>query len=73
VHVGGAPEGARLSLAGDAPPLAQLSDPVLGAADARKAFRVTADGKPRWLRVDIRDAKGQLILIGNPIYLRPGR
>jgi hypothetical protein len=71
VRVAGAPEGAAVSLAGDAAPLARLADPALGAADAQKSFTLTADGRPHWLRVDVRDAKGQLILIGNPIYLRP--
>ena len=28
-------------------------------------------GRPRWLRVDVRDAGGRLVLLGNPIYLRP--
>lgn len=73
VQVAGAPAGARLSLAGDAVPLARLADPALSAPEARKTFQLTADGKSRWLRVDVRDAKGQLILIGNPIYLRPRR
>lgn len=71
VHVAGAPEGASLSLAGDAAPLARLAEPGLGAAESRKSFTLTADGRSRWLRVDVRDAKGRLILIGNPIYLRP--
>jgi hypothetical protein len=71
VDVAGAPEGAVLSLAGDGAKLATLADPQLGAADARKVFELTADGRPHWLRVDVRDAKGQLLVIGNPIYLRP--
>jgi hypothetical protein len=70
-HVAGAPPGAVLSLAGDAAPLARLADPALGGPEARKRFSLTADGKAHWLRVDVRDAKGQLMLIGNPIYLRP--
>ena len=73
VEVAGAPPGAVLSLAGDGAALARLGDPALGAAEARKAFEVTADGKAHWLRVDVRSAAGKLLMIGNPIYLRPPR
>lgn len=71
VHVAGAPEGARLSLAGDGAVLARLDDPVVGAAEARRGFAAIADGKAHWLRVDLRDSKGKLLILGNPIYLRP--
>jgi hypothetical protein len=70
-HVAGAPEGAVLSLAGDGARLAVAFDPKLGAAEARRAFELTADGQAHWLRVDVRDAKGKLLILGNPIYLRP--
>lgn len=73
VRVAGAPEGAVLALAGDGAALARLGDPALGAAEATKRFELTADGRAHWLRVDVRDAKGQLLMIGNPIYLRPPR
>jgi hypothetical protein len=72
VHVAGAPPGAVLSLAGDAP-APRLDHPALDGPEARQTLRLVADGRPHWLRVDVRDTKGQLILIGNPIYLRPGR
>jgi hypothetical protein len=28
------------------------------------------DGKPHWIRVDVKDTNGKTILIGNPIYIR---
>jgi hypothetical protein len=28
------------------------------------------DGKPHWIRVDVRDNNGKTILLGNPIYIR---
>ncbi len=71
VHVAGAPAGAVLALAGDGAKLAKLGDPQIGSAEGRKAFELTADGGAHWLRVDLRDADGKLLLIGNPIYLRP--
>ena len=71
VHVVGAPEGAVLSLAGDGVKMARISNPHLGGPDARTTVDFRADGGSHWLRVDVRDAQGRLILIGNPIYLRP--
>lgn len=71
VHVAGAPEGAVLGLAGDGAKLAAGLDPVLGAAEARRGFDLTADGQAHWLRVDVRDSRGKLLILGNPIYLRP--
>lgn len=37
------------------------------------AFTVTMGDKASWVRLNLRDAHGRLLLIGNPIYLRPGR
>jgi len=36
-----------------------------------REFSWPSDGKRHWLRVDVRDAAGKLILLGNPIYLNP--
>jgi hypothetical protein len=30
-----------------------------------------ADGKPHWLRVDVRSPEGKLLILGNPIYINP--
>ena len=70
VRVVGVP-GGRIVLAGDGARLAALADPNLSGSDQTLAFDLTADGRPRWLRVDVRDAGGRLVLLGNPIYLRP--
>jgi hypothetical protein len=37
------------------------------------AFTVKMGDKATWVRLNFRDAQGRLLLIGNPIYLRPGR
>lgn len=37
------------------------------------AFTVTMGDKASWVRLNLRDAQGRLLLIGNPIYLRPIR
>lgn len=73
VVVAGAPDGAALSLAGDGAKLARLDDARLAGAEARTPFTLAGDGGSHWLRVDVRDANGKLILIGNPIYLRPAQ
>jgi hypothetical protein len=41
------------------------------AADGTAAFTWTSNGKPHWLRIDIRAPDGKLLLLGNPIYLKP--
>lgn len=70
VHVVGV-EGGTLALAGSSG--AAPSDLALAGADTVKRFDFTADGRAAWLRVDVRDAKGALVLLGNPIYLNPPR
>lgn len=70
VRVVGAP-GSSVSLAGDGARLASLSDSKISGADQTVSFDLNADGVRRWLRVDVRDANGKLILLGNPIYLKP--
>ena len=70
VRVAGVP-GGRIVLAGDGAKLATLNDATLATADQTLSFDLTSDGQPRWLRVDVRGADGKLVLLGNPIYLRP--
>jgi hypothetical protein len=71
VHVSHA-AGASLSLAGDGPK-PKLADAALAGDDETRSFEVASDGKPHWLRVDVRGPDGKLWLLGNPIYLNPGR
>ena len=63
--------GGSITLAGDGAPLAVLPDPKISGADQTVSFYLNADGARHWLRVDVRDANGKLILLGNPIYLTP--
>lgn len=70
VHVVGAPV-ATISIVEDGRKIAPLRDPRIGSADARKVFSLAFDGKRHWLRAEVRDARGRLLLIGNPIYLNP--
>lgn len=50
-------------------PLPTLADPRISAERSTLRFSLRSDGRPQWVRVNVRDAAGKLILIGNPIYL----
>ena len=70
VHVRGAPEGSRISIAGNGASLVARADTNLPVGETRRSFQLKADGRAHWVRFDVRDAKGVLLLVGNPIYLR---
>ncbi|HVI56817.1 MAG TPA: CehA/McbA family metallohydrolase [Luteibacter sp.] len=38
-------------------------------ASGESAFDWKSDGKPHWLRVDVRSPEGKLLILGNPIYI----
>lgn len=42
---------------------------AIPAAKHTWSFDETSDGRPHWIRIDVRDADGKLALLGNPIYL----
>ncbi|NYE63071.1 putative metal-dependent phosphoesterase TrpH [Duganella sp. 1224] len=65
-HANGA--SVRLVMDGaDASELLPGSD--IGSDDARHTFNWHSDGKPHWLRAEVRNARGHLLLLGNPVYL----
>lgn len=70
-HVAGAPAGAKLVLSGTGAALASTREAAVAAGESRTRLSLTADGTARWVRIDLRGADGRLLLIGNPIYLRP--
>lgn len=43
---------------------------AVGGDDQAWPFEWTGDGKRHTVRVEVRDAQGKLILLGNPIYIR---
>src|SRR6185295_16595798 len=74
VHVAGVPPEATLALAGSGAKLVAGADQHprrVGPNGADAQFTFTADGQAHWIRVDVRGPQGKLLLIGNPIYLRP--
>lgn len=70
VRVQGAPAGSRVALVGFVHPIGDFDASLAGTGEL-KVFKLTADGRAHWFRVDVRDSQDRLILIGNPIYLRP--
>jgi hypothetical protein len=72
VHVGHA-QGANLVVLLDGKPLAPAVDARIDTDDLHRSFSWTSDGKPHWLRVEVDDAAGRALLVGNPIYLNPTR
>lgn len=69
VRVAGVP-GGRAVLAGHGAVPVGEADLAITSSDHTIDLELTSAGRG-WLRVDVRSADGKLVLIGNPIYLRP--
>jgi hypothetical protein len=63
------PVGAQLVVLLDGDQVSLLRDRRIGSDNEHRPFSWTSDGKPHWIRIDVRGADGKLILLGNPIYL----
>ncbi|MFZ6649741.1 CehA/McbA family metallohydrolase [Undibacterium sp. TJN25] len=61
--------GATVSVLQDGKAVDLLKSANVETADQQFEFGWNSDGKPHWIRVDVRNAAGRLMLIGNPIYL----
>ena len=68
VHVSGV-MGAKISIVEDGQKIALLTDASISFDDERKTFALRLDSKRHWIRADVRDAEGRLLLVGNPIYV----
>jgi hypothetical protein len=64
-----APAGSRVETLVDGKALAQVDANVVNEATQHIGFEWLSDGQRHWVRSNVRDANGQLLLIGNPIYL----
>ncbi len=62
--------GGTLEVILDGKPLPLPKSAHIDAAAWSFAFDWRADGRPHWVRLNVRDGGGQLSLVGNPIYLR---
>jgi hypothetical protein len=70
VHVAHAP-GATIRVIQDAREAELLRDARVEGDETARSFNWTSDGKRHWIRIEVRDASGHLMLLGNPIYLNP--
>jgi hypothetical protein len=61
--------GAQLRVTDNGRVIQPLRDPSIAGEDAQLSFDYASDGKKHWLRTDVVDANGKLILLGNPVYL----
>ena len=66
------PEGAKVEIIVDGKPWQPGVDlSVHGSLD--RPFDWTSDGQRHWIRANVRGTAGELLLVGNPIYLNPDR
>jgi hypothetical protein len=61
--------GSTISLVLDGGTANLLAARKVDGADVTRSFDWTSDGKRHWLRAEVRDANGRLLLLGNPVYL----
>lgn len=61
--------GATIEVVMDGHPAPLLVQPGVDGDAVQRQFSWTSDGLRHWVRVEVRDVAGKLILLGNPIYL----
>jgi hypothetical protein len=71
INVRGAPSGRIEIVSGRNAPKLALSDNALDGSDSTRELVLPHAAKPYWIRVNVRDSANGLILISNPIYVRP--
>jgi hypothetical protein len=62
--------GGEIAVVLDGRPVSLLRSPRIDSASWPFEFHWRTDGKPHWIRLNVRDADGHLALVGNPVYLR---
>jgi hypothetical protein len=65
--------GAHPEVLCDGAPLTAENSAPAQTDEETKTFRYASDGERHWIRVNIRSAKGALLILGNPIYLNYGK
>ena len=61
--------GARIEVIEDGKPFPLPGNTLAATDDYRLPFELQGDGARHWIRADVRSAAGELLLVGNPIYL----
>lgn len=65
--------GGRVEPVIDGRPLETAKIPVISGPAESFGFSWRSDGRRHWVRADVRDAAGHLVLVGNPVYLSAAR
>jgi hypothetical protein len=68
VHVAACPH-AQLHILLDGRESPRLPTIDIAGSDAMPSFQWTSDGQYHWLRCEVRDMEGKLLLLSNPIYI----
>lgn len=61
-------QGQRVAVVVDGRPLDAAAGKLIPSS-GEVSFDWNSDGKPHWLRVDVRSPQGKLLILGNPIYV----
>lgn len=61
-------DGQRVRVLDNGKPV-DLSGRDVIASDGLVSFDWASDGRPHWLRVDVRSPEGKLLVLGNPVYI----
>jgi hypothetical protein len=61
--------GDRVEMILDGKPLRPGTDLGIHSAKQTISFDWTSDGKPHWMRANVRGAAGELLMVGNPVYI----
>ena len=64
-----APAGSRVELVSDHDTIQPKIDLAVHGAEQKLAFDWPSDGKQHWVRANVRGSGGELLLVGNPVYL----
>jgi hypothetical protein len=64
-----APAGSRIEVIADGKIAHPAGDFAIHETSQSVSFDWSADGKRHWIRANVRDANGQLLLLGNPVYV----
>jgi len=68
VHTAGA-AGGRVEIIEDGTSASLLADSRISQDNQSFTFPFRSDGQRHWLRANVRDRQGRLLLVGNPIYV----
>lgn len=69
IHVMGGDPGDSLELISNNGQPLQLEDPQIESPNETRSHELVSEGAYNWMRVNVRNDEGQLVLLSNPVYL----